>query len=91
MNYQEARKLAEDWTTGIDPSLDGWRTVVKVLLDRVCLLEGANHDLTSALNRLQRENEALALDLGIKEQDFRLPAQPQLKTIADIIDECSRN
>lgn len=88
MHYKEAKELAENWTMGIDPSLDGWRTVVKVLLDRVTLLEGANQDLTAALHRMQRENEALSLDLGIKSQDFKLPPQPQLQTIADIIKEC---
>jgi hypothetical protein len=87
MQYKEAKELAENWTLGHDISLDGWRTVVKVLLDRVSLLEGANQDLNASLHRMQRENEALALDLGIKEQDFRLPPQPQLRTIADIIKE----
>jgi hypothetical protein len=49
-------------------------------------------DLNSAYKNCQRlrsENESLSLDLGIKNDDFKLPPQPQLKTVADIIKECS--
>jgi carbamoyl-phosphate synthase small subunit len=31
----------------------------------------------------------VALDLGIKNNDFKLPPQKQLQTVADIIKECS--
>ena len=73
MRYDEAKKLGTEWTKGHDVSLDGWRSVIAVLLTRI--------------NELEAENEALAIDLGIKNNDFKLPPQPQLQTIADIIRE----
>lgn len=88
MNYLEAKELGEAWTKDHDISLDGWRSVIAVLLQRISVLEMSNAELTKALAKIQLENEALSLDLGIKDQDFRLPPQPQLKTIADIIREC---
>jgi len=97
MNYNEAKKLAEQWTVGIDPASEGWRAVMAFLLQRINALEGHVHAQNEHMSRLSSENEALSLDLGIKEKDFqipdagfRLPDQPQLKTIADIIRECER-
>lgn len=88
MNYQEAKTLAEAWTKDHDTELEGWRSVIAVLLQRINTVESANKELNGALAKMQLENESLSLDLGIKDQDFRLPPQPQLKTIADIIKEC---
>lgn len=59
MNLNEAKQLARAWTQGHDVDLDGWRSVIAVLLARVEELE--------------------------TETDFKLPPQPQLLTIADII------
>ena len=90
MNYNEAKKLAEQWTVGIDPASEGWRAVMAFLLQRINALEGHVHAQNEHMSRLSSENEALSLDLGFREKDFRLPDQPQLKTIADIIRECER-
>ena len=90
MNYSEAKKLAVEWTHGHDVSLDGWRSVIAVLLQRVNALEGHLHSQNERIARLNQENEALSLDLGIREKDFRITDQPQLQTIADIIRECER-
>lgn len=90
MTYEEAVKLGKDWTQGHDISLDGWRSVIAILLQRNRVLEEHMVDLTKAVRRLQSENEALSLDLGFREKCFELPPQPQLKTIADIIKECER-
>jgi len=73
MNYQEAVKLAQEWTRGQDVSLDGWRSVIAVLLERVTVLETANKNLHDHIRRLGGQIEALSLDLGIQEQDFLLP------------------
>lgn len=89
MNYLEAKRLATEWTTGHDTTLGGWRSVVAVLLQRVTILETTNQNLHEHIAKLQSENEALSLDLGIKDNDFRLPDQPQLKTLADIIREAT--
>lgn len=78
MNYDEAKKLASAWTTGQDVSQDGWRSVIAVLLDRVNKLEAAVTGLNAHVHRLQSENEALSLDLGLKNDP---------KTIKDIIRE----
>ncbi len=89
MNYDEAKKLAEAWTTGQDISQEGWRSVIRVLMDQIQHMET---DLDSAYKncqRLRNENESLSLDLGIKNNDFKLPPQKQLQTVADIIKECS--
>lgn len=88
MNYQEAKHLAEAWTIDHDTSLDGWRSVIAVLLQRIKHLEANNADLHLHIKRVHEENDKLAIDLGIKNNDFRLPSQPQLQTIADIIREC---
>lgn len=88
MHYDEAKKLAEAWTTGQDVNQDGWRSVIRVLMDRIYCLEAAIDDSYKNCKRLQMENEALSLDLGIKNNDFQLPPQPQLKTVADIIKDC---
>ena len=89
MNYDEAKKLAEAWTTGQDINQDGWRSVIRVLMDRIYCLEAAVDESYKHCSKLRQENEALSLDLGIKNNDFKLPPQPQLKTLADIIKECS--
>ena len=39
MNYEQAKELAAAWTQGHDISLDGWRSVIAVLLQRVNELE----------------------------------------------------
>lgn len=88
MNYEEAKRLAHSWSQGVGAEADGWRAVLGVLLQRIESLEQVNVELTRACRRVQSENEALSMDLGIKNQDFRLPDQPQLKTVADIIREC---
>lgn len=88
MNYEEAKRLAIEWTKGQDVSQDGWRSVIAVLLDRISKLEGNIVYQHDRMERLTRENDALSLDLGIRDADFRLPDQPQLRTIADIIKEC---
>jgi hypothetical protein len=88
MDYYEAKKLAEAWTKGHDINQEGWRSVIRVLMDHIQHMET---DLSSAYKNCQRlrsENEALSLDLGIKNNDFRLPPQKQLQTVADIIKEC---
>ena len=90
MDYHEAKQLGQSWTTGHDVNLGGWRSVITVLLQRITILETTNKNLHDHCQRLSRENEALSLDLGIKDQDFRLPPQPQLQTIADIIRECEK-
>lgn len=88
MNYEEAIKLARNWTTDHDIGLDGWRSVIAVMLQRITVLETTNKNLHEYCNKLAKENDALSLDLGIKEKDFVLPPQPYLKTVADIIKEC---
>jgi len=88
MGDGEAKKLAEAWTTGQDVNQDGWRSVIRVLMDRIYCLEAAIDDSYKNCKRLQMENEALSLDLGIKNNDFQFPEQPQLKTVADIIKDC---
>lgn len=87
MNYQEAIKLAQAWTKDHDVRLDGWRSVILLLSNRITVLETTNQNLHDHISKLQHQIDALSLDLGIKDQDFRLPDQPQLKTIADIIRE----
>ena len=71
MTYQEALYLAETWTIDHDPNLDGWRSVIAILLQRVKLLEANNANLTLHAEKLRQENERLSLDLGIKNRDFR--------------------
>lgn len=71
MTYAEAIQLAESWTRDHDISLDGWRSVITILLRRVKMLEANNISLSSHLEYLRRENERLSLDLGIKNKDFR--------------------
>jgi protoheme ferro-lyase len=88
MNYKEAKELAEAWTKDIDPRMDGWRSAMSLLLLRIHGLEDALDEMRRYSDKLQRENEALALDLGLKDLSYTLPPQPQLKTIADIIREC---
>ena len=88
MTYDQAKKLAEAWTKGHDINQEGWRSVIRGLMDHIHHMET---DLDSAYKNCQRlrsQNEALSLDLGIKNDDFKLPPQPQLKTVADIIKEC---
>jgi hypothetical protein len=88
MTYDQAKKLAEAWTKGHDINQEGWRSVIRVLMDHIQHMET---DLDSAYKNCQRlrsQNEALSLDLGIKNKDFTSPSRPQLKTVADIIKEC---
>lgn len=66
MNYEEAKKLAQAWTKDHDVELDGWRSVIAVLLSRTTHLEAHNENLTATVRRLQNENEALSLDLGLR-------------------------
>ena len=70
MNYDEAIKLARNWTMDHDISLDGWRSVIAVMLQRITILETTNKNLHDHCHRLTKENEALSLDLGIKQKDF---------------------
>lgn len=70
MNYEEAKKLGKNWTQGHDVSLDGWRSVISVLLERITILETTTKNLHDHLARLQEENAALSLDLGIKDKAF---------------------
>jgi hypothetical protein len=70
MNYDEAKKLADLWTKNHDPDLDGWRSVIAVLLERVESLEATNASLFSLMKKIQLENDKLSLDLGIKNEDF---------------------
>lgn len=88
MNYDEAKKLAEAWTKGHDINQEGWRSVIRVLMDHIYTMEADLKSAYSNCQRLRSENESLSLDLGIKNDDFKLPPQPQLKTVADIIKEC---
>lgn len=90
MNYEEAKQLAHSWSQGVGAEADGWRAVLGVLLQRVESLEKVNADLTRACRRVQSENEALSVDLGIRNQDFKLPQQQGLQTIADIVRECEK-
>ena len=90
MNYDEAVKLAKAWTSQNDADNGGWRAVISVLLQRVEMLEAHLESLNKCYERVRSENEALSLDLGFKEKCFEMPAQPQLRTIADIIKECER-
>jgi len=90
MNYEEAKRLAHSWSQGVEAGADGWRSVLGVLLQRIESLEQVNVELTRACRRVQSENEALSMDLGIKNQDFRMPQQKGLQTIADIIRECEK-
>ena len=46
MTYEEAVKLGKDWTQGHDISLDGWRSVIAILLQRNRELEEHMVDLT---------------------------------------------
>lgn len=75
MTYDEAIKLAHEWTKGHDLSLDGWRSVIAILLARNTALEANTANLTQAIHRLQRENESLSMDLGIKNKDFVLSTE----------------
>jgi hypothetical protein len=70
MNYDEAKKLADLWTKNHDPDLDGWRSVIAMLLERVESLEATNAGLFSLMKKIQLENDKLSLDLGIKNEDF---------------------
>lgn len=64
MTYEEAIKLARDWTQGVDVSQDGWRSVIAILLQRNTLLETYVVDLTTAVRRLQLENQFLRDEAG---------------------------
>jgi len=66
MNYEEAKKLAQAWTQDHDVELGGWRSVIAVLSLQIKHLEAHNENLTVAVRRLQNENEALSLDLTLK-------------------------
>ena len=72
MKYQEALSLAQQWTKGHDVNLDGWRSVIAVLLERVTALETTNKNLHEHIRRINGQVEALSLDLGIQEQEFLL-------------------
>ena len=87
MNYDEAKKLAELWSEDISPDQEGWRAVIGVLLRRITILEAHVNNLNEYTHKLQSENSALSLDLGIKNKDFQLPPQPQLKTLAEMTKE----
>ena len=84
MNYKEAINLAEAWTKGHDPNLDGWRSVITVLLHRtkeqearITALESRLRDLNYFCESLRQENERLSLDLGIKDKCFTIKEQSQ--------------
>ena len=82
MTYEEAKRLGLEWTKGHDINLDGWRSVIAVLLQRIQIAETTNANLHEHIRELSKEVDALSMDLGIKNQDFRLPDQPQLADIA---------
>jgi len=49
--------------------------VIAILLARNTALEANTANLTQAIHRLQRENESLSMDLGIKNKDFVLSTE----------------
>jgi hypothetical protein len=58
MNLDEAKTLAQAWTTGHDVSLGGWRSVIAVLLSRIEELEGRRPAQTIADIIRETENRA---------------------------------
>jgi hypothetical protein len=60
MNYQEAIKLAQAWTKDHDVELDGWRSVILLLFQRVQMLEAHNVALQDRVQQL--ESKLLKLD-----------------------------
>jgi hypothetical protein len=60
MNYQEAIMLAQAWTKDHDVELDGWRSVILLLFQRVQMLEAHNVALQDRVQQL--ESKLLKLD-----------------------------
>jgi hypothetical protein len=67
MNYEQARNLAAAWTSDKDIELDGWRSVIAVLNQRITALERINESLNEQNKQLILQVECLAIDLGIKD------------------------
>lgn len=53
MNYQEAIQLAQAWTKDHDVELDGWRSVILLLFQRVQMLEAHNVALQDRVQQLE--------------------------------------
>lgn len=53
MNYQEAIHLAQAWTKDHDVHLDGWRSVILLLFQRVQMLEVHNVALQDRVQQLE--------------------------------------
>ena len=87
MNYLEAKRLADLWTKDHDPNLDGWRSVIKVLADECTTLEQNYLHLMEVNRKLRSHIEALALDLGITNQDFVLQPVRGLSEAAQAVRE----
>lgn len=60
MNYQEAIQLAQAWTKDHDVELDGWRSVILLLFQRVQMLEAHNVALQDRVQQL--ESKLMKLD-----------------------------
>lgn len=60
MNYQEAIMLAQAWTKDHDVELDGWRSVILLLFQRVQMLEAHNVALQDRVQQL--ESKLMKLD-----------------------------
>lgn len=69
MNYQEAKRLAQAWTQGVDVNLEGWRSVMSVLLSQIDTLEKANAELTACLYKITREPPKTLADIIKDTQD----------------------
>ena len=76
MNYANAIKTAKHWTEGIDPRDEGWRGIMLLLLQRILALENTNANLHDLVNKQSLEIAKLSLDLGIKQEHFKLPYIP---------------
>jgi hypothetical protein len=73
MNYEQARNLAAAWTSDKDIELDGWRSVIAVLNQRIIALERVNESLNEQNKQLISQVECLAIDLKIKDHGSLLP------------------
>lgn len=60
MNYQEAIQLAQAWTKDHDVHLDGWRSVILLLSQRITALEAHNIALQDRVQQL--ESKLLKVD-----------------------------
>ena len=69
MNYFEAKRLAVEWTRGIDPEQEGWRSIMALLLTRIDDLEEANSELTGSLLKATRSFPQTVADIIKDSQD----------------------